>query len=539
LALGPSHAPTIAAEQTRFFGAAGVTTIPTATEAPAQAAPRAAEPRPTSRPSAPPPREQPAPAAPPRPPVEENAAQEAEAPLEGGRAVAERAVAEAAPAQADTSLEGGGVVAELAAAEEAAPAAFRRRPSSARYEIRGEVMGGGMKGIVQHGVDSWTGQEIAVKRVECDTACPIRFLEVRGGEQLVVYSEGYAPVHSKPQPFGGELSFDASNEHGARPFEKDSLTGRVVLVRRGGGVSFSQKVTNAYCGGAAGVVIVSNSSEVDIYSVDAPAGSKVCSVMVPRPDGDAMIASCSAGSRGAPTTCQVRTDVGHEVDICRRLPPHPNVIQVLDTWEDGNAAVVVMELCRGGKVQGPLELPQALRLTRQMLAGLRHIHENGVVHRDVKPENMLLTRPPQDPESRLVIIDFSMGSSVPRMTVPCGSPKYLAPEVLLGEYSSKRDVWSVGAVAHELCLRRHPFEGLREEELVERLRTGPALTMEDFSKAARSAGLDVPEVVLDLLRGLLDADPSTRLSAAEALEHPALAEELFGAQGAAPSARCC
>lgn len=497
LVLPTSHAPAIAAEQTRFIDAAALTTIPTATEPLSQAAPRAAEPRPAPRPFAPPPREQPVP--PPRPPAEVNAAQEAVTSREAVDDV------------------DGGVAAEPAAAEAAS--------TQARYAISScnEVMGGGMKGIVQHGTDSRTGLDVAVKRVECDTACPIRFLEIRRGEQVVVYSEGYAPVHSRPQPFGGELSFDASNEHGARPFEEGSLSGRVVLIRRGGGASFTQKVTNARSGGACGVVLVSNSSEVDIYSVDPAVGSKVCSVMIPKPEGDVMIASCSSSSRGLPLTCQVRTDVGHEVEICRRMPPHPNVIQVFDTWEDGNAAVVVMELCRGGSVKGPMELTQALRLTRQMLAGLRHIHESGVVHRDIKPENLLLTRPLQDPESRLVIIDFSMGSSVSRMTVPCGSPRYLAPEVLLGEYSSKRDVWSVGAVVHELVLRRHPFEGLREEDIVERLRAGPALTIEDFSKAATKAGLDVPEVVLDLLRGLLDSNPSTRLSAAEALEHLALA----------------
>lgn len=237
---------------------------------------------------------------------------------------------------------------------------------------------------------------------------------------------------------------------------------------------------------------------------------------------------------------EVRTDVEHEVAVCQRLPPHPHVIQILDTWDEEDSPVVVTEICSGGKVLRGFgsdvkgHADTALRLLKQMLAGVAHLHANGVCHRDLKPENLLMTRPIGDADARLVIIDFSMSALTRSMTVPCGSARYLAPEVISGRYGLPRDVWAVGVVAYELFWAVHPFEAPTDSEVIEAICKEtpvqiPPAELRPFSFdivahewSFESGFSELPESALSLMRSLLERDPALRPTAAEALRHPAL-----------------
>lgn len=392
-----------------------------------------------------------------------------------------------------------------------------------------EVLGGGMKGVVQKGYDLASGQVVAVKRIQCDRDCHVRFLEVRRPDRRDLLSaEGYAPVDSEGTSWAGPLAHDPSNAYASMAFPSGSVEGCIVIAKRGGGVPFLEKLRNAHHGGAAGVLLVNRDDAVEAYSLGGVA-APLPSIMVPRSDGEAAIeaalaheASCSAGGSSPSRSsafAEVCADVRHELAICRQLRPHPHVAQVLDTWEEGGAAVLVMEFCRGGKASAPPSGPQglsiALWLVKQMLEGVAHIHAHGICHRDLKPENMLLTKPIEEPGARLVLVDFSMASTARRMRVPCGSPRYAAPEVLAGGgYGPKRDVWSAGMVAHELVFRQHPFDSQSDAEVVKRLLAGEAPLV--------AAVASVPEAVRELLGSLLQVDPNLRPSASEALAHPSL-----------------
>lgn len=386
-----------------------------------------------------------------------------------------------------------------------------------RYVASMQVLGGGMKGVVQRGVDSWTETPVALKRIECDRMCPIRFLELLVGGRHILSAEGHAPVDSTPASFAGVLVYDAENVFLANPISSTRVQGCVLLARRGGGASFAVKLRHAHRAGAAGVIIINGEDTSEVYSTgeeEAP----IPSVMLARADGEAVLSAVldsQATGRSTPRA-SVCTDVQHELAICRRLPPHEHLAQVLDMWEDGAAAVVVMELCRGGKVhtppRGPRSLEVALRLVRQMLLGLSHLHANGVCHRDLKPENMLLTEPLEDPDARVVLVDFSMASTASRMRVPCGSPRYLAPEVLSGGYGPERDIWSIGMVAHELIFGCHPFGEMTEHEVVNRLLSDPGNVV--------LGNADVPQAVSDLLSAMLQVDPDARPTAEAALAYP-------------------
>jgi len=391
---------------------------------------------------------------------------------------------------------------------------------SKRYIASMQVLGGGMKGVVQRGVDSWTAAPVALKRIECDRMCPMRFLELLVGGRHILSVEGHAPVDSQPTSFSGVAVFDPGNAFLADPIASISVQGCVLLAKRGGGASFALKLQHAHRVGAAGVLIMNSDDTSEVYSTgeeEAP----IPSIMLARADGEAVLNTVlvSQTSGGAAPRVSVCTDVQHELAICRRLPPHEHIVQVLDMWEDGAAAVVIMGLCRGGKVhvppRGPDSLQLALRLVRQMLLGLSHLHAHGVCHRDLKPENMLLTEPLEDPAARVVLVDFSMASTASRMRVPCGSPRYLAPEVLGGGgYGPERDIWSIGMVAHELIFGCHPFGDMHESEVVLRLLNDPGNLVQDNKH--------VPQAVSDLLVAMLQVDLVARPTAEAALAYPCL-----------------
>jgi len=391
------------------------------------------------------------------------------------------------------------------------------------------VIGGGAKGTVQTAVDLDTGKPVAVKSVQADKGCPIRFLQFVDEAGKEFHAEGYVPQQNDFNAWHGKLAFDPQNAFGINEFD-DSVQDHVVMIRRGG-ASFFAKVEKAALAGARGVIFINEDDSTEVYSFGND-NHLLPSVMVTRSDGDraiAMLQQMQAGTSSGIAHVKVRTDVGHEALVSQELPLHGNVVEVLDAWEEGDAAIIVMHLCQGGPAfQGNHALrqrffdgwlSQALNLVRQMLEGLAHLHQHGICHRDLKPENLLLTDSSENRGScRVKIADFSMASRASRLWVPCGSPKYLAPEVLTGVYSMKRDVWSAGVMAYELLFGRNPL-GPTDKEALQRLQSPDLLQSMHLEANPRDG---ISDEVVDLLKGLLEPEAERRLSAAEALKHPAL-----------------
>lgn len=384
---------------------------------------------------------------------------------------------------------------------------------SSRY-LLGEALGGGAKGIVQKALDPVTGQHVAIKSVQSDKDCPVRFLQLTVHGREVLSAEGLVPVKGESfQTWSGSLAFDADNPYGAIPFAGGCLKGSVVLLRRGG-ATFAEKVSSAQAGGAVGVIFVNRCDDLEACSLGDTSDPFPC-LLIALSDGDAAIEL--AGN--VDVKAQVLTDVGHELLVCKSLPRHPNIIKVIDAWENRETGVVVMELCSGGRLPVDCSVTAALALTRQLLEGLHCLHEHNICHRDVKPENLLLSHPPGHADSRLVLVDFSMASMASKMYVSCGSRKYLAPEVLKGSYGFERDVWSAGIVAYVLVCGRHPFGRLSDNEVVARLQN-PDCRNPVSESLRTAAGTEVPQMARDLLHGLLEIEPRERLTTAQALAHP-------------------
>ncbi|KAK6750625.1 hypothetical protein RB195_002540 [Necator americanus] len=140
----------------------------------------------------------------------------------------------------------------------------------------------------------------------------------------------------------------------------------------------------------------------------------------------------------------------NEIKVLRKLR-HPNIVQLYDTYEEKQYVYLVMELVTGGELfdrivaKGSYTEKDASHLIRQVLHAVAFMHENGVVHRDLKPENLLYFN--QDEDSKIMVSDFGLSKTEDSgvMATACGTPGYVAPEVLQQKpYGKAVDVWSIG-----------------------------------------------------------------------------------------------
>ncbi|MFI7184756.1 serine/threonine-protein kinase [Streptomyces anthocyanicus] len=204
---------------------------------------------------------------------------------------------------------------------------------------------------------------------------------------------------------------------------------------------------------------------------------------------------------------------------------HPNVVTVYDVATDGGRPWIVMELVRGLSLadlldaEGPLEPRRAALIGAEVLAALRAAHAAGVLHRDVKPANVLLAN-----DGRVVLTDFGIarveGSEALTMTGEVvGSPEFLAPERALGRTpGAASDLWSLGVLLYAAVEGVSPF---RQGTPLSTLR---AIVDEEVPPPRRAGALG------PVVEGLLRKDPAERLPAEEAER----ALRLVGTGGAPP-----
>jgi len=146
---------------------------------------------------------------------------------------------------------------------------------------------------------------------------------------------------------------------------------------------------------------------------------------------------------------------------------HPNIVNIYDVGKEGNIHYIVMELIEGRtlsdyiKEQGPMSYPKVIALSKQIAAALAFAHKNHIIHRDVKPHNVMIT-----PNGTAKITDFGIAKAVNAATIVdntegiVGSVHYFSPEQARGGYvDEKSDIYSLGIVMYEMLTGRVPFDG--------------------------------------------------------------------------------
>lgn len=224
------------------------------------------------------------------------------------------------------------------------------------------------------------------------------------------------------------------------------------------------------------------------------------------------------------TTAIAIEDVRREVKILRALTGHKNLVQFYEAYEDDDNVYVVMELCRGGELLdrilargGKYSEEDAKAVMVQILNVTAFCHLQGVVHRDLKPENFLFIS--KEENSPLKAIDFGLSDYVKpdeRLNDIVGSAYYVAPEVLHRSYGTEADMWSVGVIAYILLCGSRPFWARTESGIFKAvLKADPSFDEAPWPSLSSDA--------IDFVKRLLNKDYRKRLTAAQALSHPWLA----------------
>ncbi len=191
---------------------------------------------------------------------------------------------------------------------------------------------------------------------------------------------------------------------------------------------------------------------------------------------------------------------------------HPNIVQVHDLVEDGDRLWIAMELVKGGTLAdaiercgGAIPWPRAIALADQIAAGLDYAHAQGVIHRDIKPINVLLT---QEEGGSAKITDFGLAKHIASAVhtqegTLLGSARYMSPEQAAGRATDARsDIYSFGVTLYEMLAGRTPFEGEVAAVLAQHLSQPPP--------PLRRWQASVPERLASLVHGLLAKDPEER-----------------------------
>ncbi|CAB9507571.1 MAP kinase-activated protein kinase 2 (Fragment) [Seminavis robusta] len=222
----------------------------------------------------------------------------------------------------------------------------------------------------------------------------------------------------------------------------------------------------------------------------------------------------------SPSNEEKNEQVRNEFEIVKNLD-HPNILKQYNMYESEDNFYLVTDIYLGGEMFDELERngllveEDAAALMNHLLSCITYCHQHGICHRDLKPENILLCDNGKWEDIKL--IDFGLAThhnpNDGPMTDVFGSPYYISPQVLEGDYTNKADIWSCGVVAYVALSGYAPFDGDTTEEMMDMIHEGSF----DFYDEVWDG---ISEEAKDFIECLLTYDEGQRPSASEALKHP-------------------
>lgn len=225
-----------------------------------------------------------------------------------------------------------------------------------------------------------------------------------------------------------------------------------------------------------------------------------------------------------------------EVDLLTALD-HPNIMGLREHMEDteGSQFVTILEYIPGitceaflCKHEDPLDECLVAGIISQVFAALSHCHAKNVIHRDVKPDNIIIA-PDKKCGYHVTLIDFGCAAANKEggLQQAAGTQAYMAPDMLVGspQYDAKVDVWSCGATAYEMLTGKPPFGHPADHDgddrkIARKIRSYRRSAQPEAELAAAPRWGELSVEAQDFLKNVLSADPHSRPSAVEAVEHP-------------------
>jgi len=223
--------------------------------------------------------------------------------------------------------------------------------------------------------------------------------------------------------------------------------------------------------------------------------------------------------------------LANEIDILGSIN-HPNVVGLRAIFDTEEILYIVMDLMKGGELYEEIVKRKSFSerdasvIMAQLISALAYLHEKGIVHRDLKLENLLLVKE-GDPDLQLKLADFGLSKlySGKSLQTACGTPFYVAPDILSGEgYGTEVDMWAAGVLLYVLLSGRLPFAADSDTELFKLIMVGDLVW--------KSPQFDtVSAEAKDLISKLIVVDPTQRFTAKEALKHPFIVTKASGSRG--------
>ena len=195
---------------------------------------------------------------------------------------------------------------------------------------------------------------------------------------------------------------------------------------------------------------------------------------------------------------------------------HPNIIKLLEVYQNEQYIFLVQEYCACPFIdfvkKRKLNEEDLRVIVKQLLSALHYCHKVGVIHRDIKIQNIMFANP--DDITSLKLIDFGLAGRITTESIyqAMGTAIYLAPEVIIGEYDERIDMWSLGILIYYTVNGVPPFQGRSARELYQNIVKGSSINY-----VPRIPGAS--EELNDLLARMLRYDKNERISAEHALKH--------------------
>ena len=211
--------------------------------------------------------------------------------------------------------------------------------------------------------------------------------------------------------------------------------------------------------------------------------------------------------------------IKREVDILKSLD-HPNIVKYFETYEDEHYLHIVMEYIAGDNLFKVLTDQKDFKFTERaiskimicLLKAVLFLHHNGIIHRDIKPENIVFLEIGNFNALKLIDFGLSIQQNAHKDNRRVGTPYYMAPEMIMGNFNYASDVWSIGVILYVMVNGKQPFRGKSKAEVFERIKNG------DYDKNRLNKSKCSLEVK-DLIRKMLVIEFDKRITLECALEH--------------------
>ena len=207
--------------------------------------------------------------------------------------------------------------------------------------------------------------------------------------------------------------------------------------------------------------------------------------------------------------------IKNEIKIMQKLRNNKHIVKLLEAFENEKYYFIIMENVVGGNLFNAInkmgKLPESLakNIFRQLIETIKYIHSKNIVHRDIKPDNILLNL-----NNNIKLCDFGVSKEIKKgilISDSCGTPAFIAPEILLSKPYDPyiADIWSCGVVLYIMVNGFFPFTGINETQLHKSILSGKFPKPNSISKE-----------LMDIINKILELNPNKRIKLDEILNHP-------------------